>query len=203
MADVRHSTLSGADLHNPKQHALESDTLHSNGGSAGEVLVSNGDTTASWTDPNLIGSGAVYAESYIFNNAVATVIGGANTYQKVGTSITWVSGHSDNVVWATDHFVVQISGDYKLSCTLSIIGGGVKVYNFAFGVDTGSGITILEHGVCRLKAANSSDELSGALQAIDPFSAGDLIYLMVRDVTDTTGLTITDVNFTIELKEAA
>jgi hypothetical protein len=172
----------------------------SSAGLTGQLLISDGTGGFDF----LQNENEVYAEAYVAANATATTIGAGNTYQVVGGPPTWVVGHLDHVTWDTNHFVISVAGDYKLSACVCYTGGGTeKVYTFAFGIDSGSGVTPLTHGVMRSKTSGATDIKSVALQAIDPLAAGALVYLLVKDETDTTGLTITDINFILELKEVA
>ena len=167
-------------------------------GNAGEQLVSDGAGGFEFIIP----TDAYYGEAYISENATPTVIGTGNTFQKVGTTLTWTEGHADNVVWATDHWVIQADGDYKVTAIVNATAGGTnKHYTIAFGDDSGGGITALTHSQGKFRTTGTSDLRQVVISAIDTYAAGDLVYLLLKNVDDTTGITLTDVTFLIEVKE--
>ena len=146
----------------------------------------------------------VYGEAYAFENATPTTFAAGNTFYVIGaTGITWSLGHDDAVNWDTDHFTVSSAGDYRIDLTISMLASAnSKKYSVQFAVDDGGGITPLVHAKGAWLTSSASSIATMSIHAIDHFDAGDKVYVVIKNETDTTSVTILNVNFIFELKEA-
>lgn len=188
---AEHVNLTDPNLHEPKGIAAASDQ---------GVYVANGTGSGTWTDIRTIGASAVYGEVYQQANSTATAITSSGVFYAI--SGTYSEGHLDNIAWSTDHWVVQVAGDYKISCSLSFTGQTNETFEFDFLVDEGSGFVAKAHGAIRRKTS-SADVGACHLQSIDTYAVGDKIQLGVQNVSATGNPTITHLNFQIELKEGS
>lgn len=196
MANKKHSTLTGSDIHEPK--GIETAPVKS-------AYVSNGLSTGSWKAVPLVedtGAGKIFqgtgngtgdwtvlhkhAIAKIASNAVATAIAASSTWTKVSTG--WTSLHTDNLNFVTDEFIVTISGDYLVRCNVSFLGGTNDVWAF----DVAKNGTPVGQKA-RAKTANGTDVVNLSLFAYIPtLVVGDKISLYVQNETNADDITITD-----------
>jgi len=196
-----HNTLTGSSLHEPKGVATAA---------AGDVYIADGLGSGAWTAPG----GATYCTTYFTDSVGVTTLpaGAPGLYTNlVGTQLF---GHNDGgflLTAASDGVIVPVSGDYTVSCWMSVRTNGTDKYDMrtdfgtqvaAVGAITATGEGGIQRYVDKLK--------TGAMgtAAVVTLSAGDAIYPQVRlDLSDTgaaaPGLYVNQYNMQVILLHAA
>lgn len=185
MANVQHSTLTGADLHEPKGVAAAS---------AGKVYVSNGAGSGAWTTLTR------YGELYITSGATAQNLSAASAYARLDPGTEWQSGISSGITLtpADGTFTVVETGVYDLAfwCVFSTdsIASSARYY-FKYAINGTPAARTLSTG----KKTNGIDTLDVAASGIASLTAGDVISIYVAgDATSSsTPITVLEAGFTL------
>ena len=192
MADVQHAALTGADLHEPKAVAAAN---------AGEVYLTDGAASGTMTDIKSIGPTTVHAEIYMNGNAVETTINTTNTYEAIAGTVS--EGDVDGITVTDGVMIVVTDGEYKIDASVSMIAASNnKIIQLDFGVDVGAGFVAHAQGAPRRLIATGADVGALNIQMTADLNAGDEVRLQVRNTTDNTNLTVTEVNCVMFLLHA-
>lgn len=189
-----HSTLTGAELHEPKGISLAS---------ANEVYVANGSGGGSWGYQQCLCYGAMrFVEVSEEFNIVA-----ANTYYTVtGANLVtpgalWVSGQvGGGVTFANDsnneRLIVATAGDYRIVLTISFTGltaastwGMTAAINGSVPANAAVGNTTV--------GINDTQHIS--IQGIVTMSANDYVQMGLKNLTGTTNCDLESGILSIEL----
>lgn len=189
-----HSTLTGAELHEPKGISLAS---------ANEVYVANGSGSGSWGYQQCLCYGAMrFVEVSEEFNIVA-----ANTYYPVtGANLVtpaalWVSGQvGGGVTFANDsnneRLIVATAGDYRIVLTLSFTGltaastwGMTAAINGSVPANAAVGNTTV--------GINDTQHIS--IQGIVTMSANDYVQMGLKNLSGTTNCDLESGILSIEL----
>ena len=201
MANVEHSALTGANLHEPKGAAAAA---------SGKVYIADGAGSGTWdfvkppgTATALAGQayladgagGGAYAnpassqldygELYIQSNATATTITASSTFVKITAGV--VTGPVSGMTFTTDHLNVVDSGKYALCANLTFFGIAATtiVWEFDFMIAAaafGRKMAVTTTGTERVTVSLSA--ITGTLAPADQIS------LAVSNTTDTNDPTI-------------
>lgn len=191
---VAHSTLTGAEVHEPKGVASAS---------AGTVYIANGSGSGSWLSPG----GGAYGEMKVTNNAttVALTAGSLTTdsnYAKVDTGI-WTSTRASGITFnASGYLEITIAGLYEIALwgCFSIDTVGTNLVAFKYSTNDTNG-ALSARKVTR-QSNNAGDVGSISASGFAELSVGDKLSLWtVCDAN--TNLTMIDAGFTAILLEAS
>lgn len=197
MANIKHATLSGSELHEPK--GIEAAAVDA-------AYISNGSSTGAWKKVSVVEdateAGMVYQTTgvgtgswvllhkhgmaKIMANATLTVIAAASTWTKVSTG--WSVVHSDGISFVTDEFIVTHPGDYLIRCNVSFIGGVNDVWAFDIAKN---GTPVGQQA--RAKTSTNTDVVNLSIFAHVPtLVAGDKLSLYVKNETNGDDILVSD-----------
>lgn len=189
MPDVQHSSLTGAELHEPKGIS---------GASSNETYVANGAGSGSWAEPEPKGvSGATSGQAYIANGAGSGAwtslfqYGGIHNFESDTVSISTIGTTPQTFPFASngpDNGVVADSANNRVTCTLAgdyfvifsatvatVAAGDAGLYEFKLrddGTETGHAAAI--------QLSGTSDEAVVSFGAIITVGAGSHITITVE-----------------------
>ena len=123
MANVRHSQLTGTNLHEPKAVAAAV---------VGSAYRADGAGSGGWKLPGMY----AYAEGYLDGNSSATTVTTLDTYYVVAG--TWTQKHADGITFTTSNgkLTIATAGDYLVTATpCAIASRAAVVAGFKFAVN--------------------------------------------------------------------
>lgn len=138
----------------------------------------------------------VNGQLYMQNNATATVISASDTFYKVlGTTTPSVDNskftHTDNRLTCA----AAIERKYLIQCALSFETGNNKDCEFGFYDSTLSSIRTPSRTKATSSGTGNAQSISFA--CVVNFVSGDFLEIHCSNLTDTTDITVTDMNFVI------
>lgn len=215
---VEHVDATDPEIHEPKgaSTAAINTGYVANGGGSGtwaKPKVVNLDSEAATLGQVMITDGAggilvrdvadvvqiTFGETGLISNATATTITVTDTFVPIVG--TWTEGLLNNFT-TTDSgrkMVIPATGTYRIDASLSFEGVTGVTWQFDVAVDTDTNVT---GHVGRRKTA-SNDVGNVAIVGFHGFTAGEEVYLVVKDEATTGNPTITDCNFTLSLIKVA
>lgn len=223
MANVRHSSLTGSDLHEPKSVATASDNetyvadgvgsgtwkepepKGVSGANSGDVYIADGAGSGSW----LPFGGAEYGEMAITNNSTAISLtaasdGTLNTdsdYTKVDSGL-WTSTNANGVTFdASGYLLIDTTGLYEVSfwCSSFVAATGTNLYAFKYSTDDTN--TTLSPRKIKRQSNNAGDYGAIAASGYVNLTAGDKVSMWVA-CDASTNFTIEDGGLTVVLLDA-
>ena len=129
-----------------------------------------------------------YGEMFQFMNTNATTINVASTWEMVANYST---GQVSGVTYSSNSLEVEATGTYLLnwSCSATVASGTNKVFQFGVGLNGTLEANVQTDTVIeRLFATNDVGATSGT--SVISLTAGDYIYFLTRNLTDTVDITI-------------
>lgn len=189
-----HSTLTGAELHEPKGISLAS---------ANEVYVANGSGSGSWGYQQCLCYGAMrFVEVSEEFNIVA-----ANTYYPVtGANLVtpaalWVSGQvGGGVTFANDsnneRLIVATAGDYRIVLTISFTG---LTAASTWGMTAAINGTVPVNAAVGNSTVGINDTQHISIQGIITLSANDYVQMGLKNLTGTANCDLESGILSIEL----
>lgn len=181
-----HSSLTGSDLHEPK----DADTANS-----GEVYRFDG-----------VGGGsaklaAAYGTMAFAANAGATVITTASVFTPVDSVSVWASSVLSNITFSGDNLITNTIGVYEVTANIAFKGLDSHVFGWDFG-KTDSAITDSAIGALTTLYTLNSNVYHVSLTGHIAMDSGAIIKLMLRNETDSNDVTIEDAVVTMKLLSA-
>lgn len=172
------------------------DTVNFSGG--GTYLAGLTQTSNSTLFKNCVGivNTAVNGQIYMQDNATSTTISISDTFYKVaGTT----SASTDNSKYtATDNRLTNnavVERKYLISCSLSFNSGNNRVCQFGFYDSKLAGIRVPSKTKSTSNGVGRSENIS--FSCVVNHSSGDYLEIWTANITDTTNITVTDLNFVI------
>ena len=125
-----------------------------------------------------------FGELSLESNNGTTTIGGAGTWTEISSS--WTQGQSNSMTLASDSITVVTSGNYQAGWNISSLSATAnKNFEVAFSVnDTIQNDTLIE------RRYSSTDVGASSGGGVLNLSAGDVIKLEVKGLTDATNFQV-------------
>jgi len=134
---------------------------------------------------------AIYGEMYQFDNANPTTINNTNQWEKV---FNFIAGHLDFVTFNNSALVLPNDGDYKVIYSISCAGASNnKNWEFAIGLDGTP-----QNNTKQKRFISTLDTGAIAGHGIIEGLQGQLVDLRVRNITDSTNITIVNAQITAQ-----
>ena len=139
-----------------------------------------------------------FGEIGLSGNATATVISVADTF--VPIEGTWSLDHANNFTSADSNrkLVAPADGTYRIDTSISFEGSSGVTWQFDVAVNTDTNVS----GHKARRKTGNNDVGNCSLVGFHVLSAGDEVYVVVKDEATTANPTITDCNFTLSLIKA-
>lgn len=143
-------------------------------------------------------AGLAFGEIYAENNSTATTISVAGTWYQV--TIFNTNGQSNNTTpdHTNDHITITKAGMYFVSVALSLLSGAGAAFVSEGEVKTNNG-TVAHTNVHmdRALSGGGGDVGSASMSGIIDLAVSDTVEVWIRNKTNTTDITVEDINLTI------
>jgi len=189
MAQIQHSAIPDAQLHEPKG------VVSAN---ASTVYIADGAGSGNWRYP----AGGAYGENYIAGGATSQTLSAASAYARLDPGTAWdPNGFHNTTLNADDGTItLTVAGTYLVNFYAHFItaalASGTK-YNFKYAVN-GSTSTRL---ISAQKFTNGADSLSVSATGIVTFAANDVLSIHVAGdgTSSNTAITVLEAGLSVVL----
>ena len=173
------------------------DTVVFSGGGTYTAGVDNASNLTRWVNSRGVTNTAVNGQIYMHDNATATVLADSVTYIKVlGTTLA--SADNEKYSMPLNNRLTNgavIERKFLIQCNLAFTTGNNKVCEFAF-YDSKLGATRTPSQTKSTSNGNGRAE-NISMSCVVSHSLNDYLEIFTRNTTDTTNVTVTDMNFVI------
>ena len=173
------------------------DTVVFSGGGTYTTGVDNTSNLTRWVNSRGVTNTAVNGQIYMHDNATTTVLADSVTYIKVlGTTI--VSADNEKYTMPVSNRLTNgavLERKFLIQCNLAFTTGNNKVCEFAFYDSKLGAIRVPSQTKSTSNAGGRAENVS--MSCVVSHSLDDYLEIFTRNTTDTTDVTVTDMNFVI------
>ena len=172
------------------------DTINFSGGGTYIQGVDNTSNLTRWTDCKGVINTAVNGQIYMTDNATTTVIADTTTFVKVLGATTSSLVNEKYIATSgrlTNNAVIERK--FLIQCNLAFTTGNNKVCEFAFYDSKLGAIRVPSQTKSTSNAGGRAENVS--MSCVVSHSLDDYLEIFTRNTTDTTDVTVTDMNFVI------
>lgn len=180
---VQHSSITDPNIHEPKGVAAAS---------SGDIYVANGSGSGVWTGKNTLFAQPAYGFMSFYDNATATSIPTALTYQQIAGTFTPITLFG--FTFAANGLVVPVSGVYLVMLNTRLTQSGGATEEYELGVSNGTSIAT------KILSIPNTESVEETFISVLPFTASQSVYPVITNTTnDAKGLTATNCFLTLVL----
>jgi len=173
------------------------DTVNFSGGGTYTTGVDNTSNKTRWVNSRGVTNTAVNGQIYMHDNATVTPISDSVTYVKVLGTTTESSDNEKYSMPVNNRLTngAAIERKFLIQCNLSFTTGNNKVCEFAFYDSKLGAIRVPSQTKSTSNAGGRAENVS--LSCVVSHSEGDYLEIFTRNTSDTSSITVTDMNFLI------
>lgn len=188
---IQHSAIPDGQRHEPK--GIDA-------AAAGTAYVCDGAASGSWVAVQKAQGACLKASSAAATTLISTAFQAVNN-ATLGGTITWTENTNVSLTTNTTSGYIQVgeTGTYNIAYTASFIPAtNGSVFEWTFGVDSGSGIVSKESFVRSIiTTSGSTDSKIVSFNCLPALTANDKVYIMVKETTAGEEITLSFSNFVI------